>query len=161
MGTDTIRVVAELNVAGTSSVGVFAGDGLTYATLNPIVQQSLAYWAEAGVPTHRLDALMQVNVQIPDLLDPLLGLAALDTVWIDHHAAGYGWSTGVGRNGVNLFSTVTHEFGHVLGLRHHDSNDVMDATLALDNRHVVSSGSETETHGLDSLTSEFSVSDFA
>jgi hypothetical protein len=161
VGTDFIRVVAALHVAGAPAEGVFAGNGLTHATLNPIVQQSLAYWAEAGVVTHRLDALMQVNVQIADLSDSQLGIAALDTVWIDRNAAGYGWSLGVGSNGVELFSTVTHEFGHVLGLRHHDSNDVMDATLALGSRHGVSSGSATETHGLDSLTSEFSISDFA
>ena len=123
-GFDPIRVVAALHVAGGPAEGVFVGNGLTHATLNPVVQQSLAYWTAAGVEPHRLDTLRQLDVQIADLSDSLLGIAALNRVWIDRDAAGYGWSVNAG--GVDLFSAVTHEFGHVLGFDH----DEMGATLA-------------------------------
>ena len=136
-GFDSIRVVAALHVAGGPAEGVFVGDGLTDATLNSVIQQSLAYWTAAGVEPHRLDALTQLDVQIADLSGSLLGSAALDVVWIDRDAAGYGWSVNSG--GVDLFSAVTHEFGHVLGLGHQD-DDVMGATLgAVPGRPVSSS----------------------
>ena len=143
VGTDTIRVVAALNLAGGPVEGVFVGNGLTHATLNPVVQQSLAYWTAAGVvDPQRLVALTQLDVQIADLSDSLLGIAALDTVWMDVDAAGYGWSLGVESGGVDLFSTVTHEFGHVLGFRHNE----MGATLGAGVRQLVSS---SFTAGLD------------
>ena len=102
-------------------------DGLPHATLDPVVQQSLAYWAAAGVDPHRLDALTQVDVQIADLSKSLLGIAALNVVWIDRDAAGYGWSVNSG--GVDLFSAVTHEFGHVLGYEHNHAAGLMNPTL--------------------------------
>ena len=88
VGSDAIRIVAALHVAGGPAEVVFVGDGLTHATLNSVVQQSLAHWTAAGVEPHRLDALRQVDVQIADLADSLLGIAALDIVWIDRDAAG-------------------------------------------------------------------------
>ncbi len=129
---DSIRVVAALHVAGGPAEGVMVADGLTRATLNPVVQQSVAHWAAAGVEPRRLDALRQLDVQIADLSDSLLGVAALDTVWIDRDAAGYGWSVNSG--GVDLFSAVTHEFGHVLGLGHTQADDLMGRTLAVGER---------------------------
>ncbi len=123
-GFDTIRVVAALHVAGGPADGVIVGDGLTHATLDSVVQQSLAHWAAAGVESHWLDALTQLDVQIADLPDSLLGIAALNIVWIDRDAAGYGWS--VNSSGVDLFSAVTHEFGHVIGFDH----DYYDAAMA-------------------------------
>ena len=79
----------------------------------------------------------QVDVQIADLSDSLLGVAALNIVWIDRDAAGYGWSVNSG--GVDLFSVVNHEFGHVLGLGHQDDHDVMGATLGAVPGQLVSS----------------------
>ena len=141
VGTDSIRVVAALHVAGGPAEGVFVGNGLTHATLNSVVQQSLAYWAAAGVESHRLNALTQLDVQITDLSDSLLGLSAINRVWIDRDAAGYGWSVNSG--GVDLYSAVTHEFGHVLGLRHHDDHAVMGKTLGAGVRQFASSSFST------------------
>ena len=138
-GSDEIRIVAPLHVAGGPAEGVIVADVLTHATLNPVVQQSLAHWAAAGVEPHRLDGLTQLDVRIADLPDSQLGVAALNIVWFDRDAAGYGWSVNSG--GVDLFSAVTHEFGHVLGFRHHGSHDVMGATLGAGVRKLASSSS--------------------
>ncbi len=126
-GSDAIRVVAALHVAGGAAEGLIVADMLTHATLNSVVHQSLAHWAAAGVEPHRLDALTQVDVQIADLPGSLLGIAAMNIVWIDRNAAGYGWSANSG--GVDLFSAVTHEFGHVLGFEHGDELGAMGARL--------------------------------
>ena len=137
MGSDSIRVVAELNVAGGPADGAFVVDVLTHSTLNSVVQRSLAHWTAAGVDSQRLDALSQLDLRIADLPDSRLGIATLDVVWIDRDAAGYGWSVNSG--GVDLFSAVTHEFGHVLGFDHKDQLDAMGATLTPDVRLLPSS----------------------
>ncbi|MCH7909978.1 MAG: hypothetical protein IIB38_10220 [Candidatus Hydrogenedentes bacterium] len=110
-------------------------------------------------------------MQIADLSDSLLGIAALNIVWIDRDAAGYGWSVNSG--GVDLFSAVTHEFGHVLGFRH----DEMSATLGASVRQLASSrfptgldaddgpgsvrniGMSTRFDGFFSLSREWGLSD--
>ncbi len=150
-GFDTIRVVAALHVAGGPAESGIVADGLTHATLDSVVQQSLARLTAAGVEPHRVNALTQVDVQIADLPGSLLGLATLNIVWIDRDAAGYGWSVNSGS--VDLFSAVTHEFGHVLGFRHHDDHDVMGKTLGAGVRQLASSRFHTGLNVDDGLGS--------
>jgi hypothetical protein len=94
-----------------------------------------------------------VSVQLADLPGNTLGEVAGDTIYIDCDAAGYGWfvdstpsddsefssllsSYALGAdkktnaaNRIDLLTTVMHEMGHVLGLEHSDSLDLMAATL--------------------------------
>jgi len=54
---------------------------------------------------------------------------------VDDDAAGHGWSTarhGVQAGKVDLFSTMVHEFGHILGYEH----DELGASLAVGERHL-------------------------
>lgn len=103
--------------------------------------------------TQVLSAMSGVSVQIVDLPGNTLGEVVGDTVYIDRDAAGYGWfvdstpaddsefSSFLGdyalaaRKGtdamsrVDLLTTVMHEMGHVLGLGHSNSLDLMAPTL--------------------------------
>lgn len=78
-----------------------------------------------------------------------LGESDGSQVQIDDDADGYGWSnslTGVAAGKVDLLSTVTHEFGHVLGLEH----DVMGESLGVGDRHL-----PLEKEALDLLKQQF------
>ncbi|MDO9212310.1 MAG: Calx-beta domain-containing protein [Methylococcales bacterium] len=104
---------------------------LTDAELQQVVDQAIDFWAQHGADSVDLSLLRETQVKIADLGGTQLGLTdAANVVTIDDDAAGHGWWTGEGEvnlHMVDLLSTVTHEFGHVLGYDH----DVMDASLAV------------------------------
>jgi hypothetical protein len=72
----------------------------------------------------RLAAFGDVRITSADLAGPALGYTIERSISIDSDAAGHGWSS------TDLLTTVTHELGHVLGLRDNDhAFDVMDGEL--------------------------------
>jgi hypothetical protein len=128
--------------------------GLDDAQLAPVVDAAMAR-IESLAPDAAAK-LQDVQFQIVDLPDNLLGLTVGNTIRIDVDAAGYGWfvekyegqrtkdegrTTGdeaildlrpspfVLRPSVDLLTVVMHELGHVLGLDHHESG-LMDDTLS-------------------------------
>jgi hypothetical protein len=109
---------------------------LQTAELQHVVDQAIDFWAQHGADSVDLSLLRETQVKISDLGGTQLGLTdAANVVTIDDDAAGYGWWTGDGEvnlHMVDLLSTVTHEFGHVLGYEH----DVMDASLAVGEREL-------------------------
>src|SRR5262249_34763271 len=95
------------------------------------------YWVSQGIDTSALDG---VRIRIADLNGAMIGQTVGHTVYIDINAAGHGWFVvrtpldssefaGSGPAGIDLVSTVAHEFGHVLGYGDADSG-VMTESLA-------------------------------
>ena len=130
---------------------------LSDAQLQPIVAEAEnRLTAATGVQVAA--AMSGVSIEITDLPGNMLGEALGKTILIDRDAAGYGWfvdstpaddlefadplgpyawaatdgSPAAGR--VDLLTTVMHEMGHVLGLGHDDTLDLMYHTLSLGQR---------------------------
>jgi hypothetical protein len=139
-----------LQATGGAVIGGTAVQSLSYATLQPVVNQAIENWVYAGADASQLNALSQIDVHLANLSGSYLGMASVSShlIWIDVDAAGYGWRSG----GMDLLSTVSHELGHQIGLDH----GVMGTTLALGSRYLISSGLATETRRLESPLSSFS-----
>jgi hypothetical protein len=149
---------------------------LTDETLAAVVEQASQAWvAELG--DEAAAQLENVDVQITDLPEGVLGHTIGDTVFIDRDAAGLGWFVDstpedseefqVGETGeltaefdspavglVDLQTVVAHELGHVLGMDHTDELDVMHESISEGVRRAVD-GIVTPIAGLDSHESDF------
>ena len=82
-----------LQAAGGAAHDGAALSTLSYATLQPVVNQAIRDWAAEGADATQLDLLSGLDVQIADLSESYLGISSASTniVWIDANAAGYGW----------------------------------------------------------------------
>jgi hypothetical protein len=107
-----------------------AGATLSAELLQPIVVQAISHWAANGASAEAVDRLSALPIHVMDLPGLYLGAAGSDAIWLDRDAASHGWSLGAGhRNGMDLLSAVTHEFGHVLGFGHDYHDPVMRSQL--------------------------------
>jgi hypothetical protein len=154
------RVRSAHQSPGSDSGAQSAPYGLSDAQLAPVVEAAVA--RIESVEQDAAAVLQNVEFEIVDLPDNLLGLTVGDTIRIDVDAAGYGWfiekdkgqrtkdKVGSAKdeailtiphsefripNSVDLLTVVLHELGHVLGLDHHESG-VMDDTLTLGTRRM-------------------------
>ena len=120
---------------------------ITTSDAQPLLSEAFTLWQSAGVDT---TGLSNVQVQIANLGGTTLGLASGNTIWLDDHAAGWGWfidSTPADRgeffrpgnqgeqNRMDLLTVVMHELGHLLGQDHH-ADGVMAATLVAGVRNI-------------------------
>jgi hypothetical protein len=126
-----------LEVADVPGAG--GGVQLTDAALAPVVAEAIARWGAAGASADQLQVLRDLTVRVEDLPHPYLGITVGDVVWISRTAAGYGWFIDSGDDaafaaggvrGVDLLTTVIHEFGHALGFDDQPGGaSAMDASL--------------------------------
>ncbi len=138
-------------------------DDLTQAELDQTVDEAISRWIDSGLlDASQLAQLDELNFVIADLDGLTLGLATADTIYIDATAAGFGWfvdttvaedseftfdasgtliaatdSDAYGR--MDLLTVVSHEIGHILGIDHDSSSDLvlMDGTLDAGTRLLV------------------------
>lgn len=94
-------------------------DPISQSDVDSVLDDAVAYWGTRGWDTSVLDS---VSFQLTDLRNNAIGMQYGNTVYIDVNAAGNGWyvdpdtSTNESFQGMDLYTTVTHELGHVLGL---------------------------------------------
>jgi len=131
-------------------------------------------WAAAD-GSQVLATLADAKVEIADLPAGMLGETAGNTVLIDRDAAGYGWfvdptpndnsefpnrlgqytlgadSGSPAANRVDLLTTVMHELGHVLGYADDTAGDLMNVTLPLGERRVLTGSPLAESAAVDQV----------
>ncbi|MCA9067458.1 MAG: VCBS repeat-containing protein [Planctomycetaceae bacterium] len=128
---------------------------LSYSDLQPIYTAAIDRLGNLGLST---TSLSNLNLEITDLPDDLLGLAWGQTIQIDINAAGYGWfvdstpnldeefdpgtlkgTTADSLGGVDLLTTLLHELSHHLGADHvDDPTHLLAETLAPGQRRLLS-----------------------
>ncbi len=155
----TITAAQPLMLDGPRS-GVAAAV-ISDAQLAPIVAEAKRRWA--AIDGDRVfAALADVDVQLADLADGVLGEAGDKTIRIDRDAAGAGWfvdptpqydeefvarsNTSLSATGdltaalrADLLTAVMHEMGHVLGHDHSAAVELMFASLSVGTRRTVQS----------------------
>jgi uncharacterized delta-60 repeat protein len=154
----------ELHFSRTAGQGTGAGTAtLTQSDLQPIVNEAIALWGQAGLDAGAVKKLRQVQFIIGDLSSNQLGETNGDVVQIDANAAGYGWfvdptptsneefSSPAGSSQlkavdpqaldhIDLLTVVEHELGHVAGLGDLSglASDIMNGVLGAGVRRLAS-----------------------
>ena len=147
------------------SDGVTGDMNLSQEELAPVVDAAIDRWAQAGLNTEQIEFLQTVTFEIADLQGAhTVGVALDGHIILDNDAAGRGWyidptpfddtefarfinethfAAEVGEdpaNGIDLLTTILHEFGHELGLGHVDDtafgDDLLSSELAAGERFL-------------------------
>ena len=150
----SITVGSPLLAGGDDAADSMVAAPLSEEDVLPILDAALARWAAAGLAAEMIDTMAAARFVIMDLPGMQLGLATIDTIYVDHDAAGRGWFVDptpsrdeefarIGAESelqaiswealdrMDLLSVVEHELGHLVGLEDLDSLDsrLMTGTL--------------------------------
>lgn len=119
-----------------------AGQSVDVMDVRSLLGDAVRYWETAG---YDVGSLAQLEIVVSDLRHDAIGMQSGNTIYVDSNAAGHGWYvdadvSSVERfSGMDLYTTVVHELGHVLGLSDtYDlaaAGDVMYGYLAAGHRH--------------------------
>jgi hypothetical protein len=147
-------------LAAGGSVAAAAGTPtLTQSELQPIINEAITRWADAGLDAATLAKFSQVQFAISNLPGSYLGDTDGNDIYIDSNAAGYGWfvdptpatdeefTTATASpsakqlqavdpravDRIDLLMVVEHELGHVLGLKdlNVSTDDLMSGVLGM------------------------------
>ncbi len=111
----------------------------------PIVEEAVTRWTAVGLDQQTLSKMLNTTFLLSDLAGLNLGMTTGSTVWLDQDAAGRGWFVDSTPNDdqeftpavaggqlqavapqavdrIDLLSVVSHELGHVAGLKDSDIN---------------------------------------
>ncbi|HEY3484924.1 MAG TPA: Calx-beta domain-containing protein [Ilumatobacteraceae bacterium] len=128
VGTITINDNDGALVAAAMPTSSAAGSSLDEGDIRELLAAAIRAWVATGADPRSLDG---VHVRIDDLPGAMLADTTGTTITLDRDAAGWGWDRSVRSpsDGMDLFSVLLHELGHVLGYGH-DAGGVMRDELA-------------------------------
>ena len=107
------------NPVQATGAGTNLGGSITPGDINVVLDDAIGYWQDRGFNTN---VLTDVDFQVRDLRNNVLGMQFGNTIVIDVNAAGHGWyvdanpATTEAFAGMDLYTTVLHELGHSLGM---------------------------------------------
>ena len=121
---------------------LYSGAGVLNATVQPLttdalfvstINQAIAAWQQAGLDPQDVARLQNVHYSVASLNNGLLGETSGNNITIDATAQGHGWSESATPQAgqMDLFTALTHEMGHELGLADQStqSSDLMFQSL--------------------------------
>jgi hypothetical protein len=154
---------AEAEMAASQGAGGQSISTLAQADLQPIVNEAITLWSQAGLNAAEVQKLRQAQFVIADLPGSYLGETEGNVIYLDTNAAGNGWfidptpaaneefSAQPGSqqmqavdpravDHIDLLTVVEHELGHVAGLKDVDAlaDDVMNGVLGTGVRRIAS-----------------------
>ncbi|MDF1754557.1 MAG: autotransporter-associated beta strand repeat-containing protein, partial [Verrucomicrobiales bacterium] len=151
----TLEQFAGNQIAARTTEVARGGQPVIYSSLDLMAVAAEQHWINSGLTADQVAALESIEYHIVELDGTALGYAEGSNIYIDDDAAGLGWFidstpedlSETGFDGVDLVSVLSHEVGHVLGLRDNydqtdpsDKTDIMHGLFDEDDRREVSSG---------------------
>ncbi|MEM7456262.1 MAG: S8 family serine peptidase [Planctomycetota bacterium] len=122
-------VAANPLLAAGPAIAQNVGD-IDLSDIESLRDEAVEFWRHRGFDT---SPLASVEFAVSDLRNNVLGVQYGNAIVIDSNAAGHGWyvdsdiSTLESFEGMDLYTTMLHELGHVLG-----QNDIYDASRSSD-----------------------------
>jgi hypothetical protein len=127
---------------------------LKLVDLGELTAAAIARWERIGASAADLEKLRSTELVVGDLVGDRLAETQGYRITLDIDAAGVGWYVDPqpwedsefaaefesSIAGVDVFSAIDHEFGHILGIEHTEAFKLMSATLPIGERRLPTEG---------------------